>query len=710
MTRILSFVVAALAVAGVFLLPGAPRSELAILEMYRAVAGDQVAAQADETGAPLVDERIALAELLFSTPAYQETGEGEAKFLLGGARLVDPAGDAEDLEVHGELRDAILRGIRQAAAQRDIRLELVGAKGPAVYGLNFLVELRDGEIGVTWHLREETGETRLLPFTPAAPTSLFPPLVAILLAVLLRRPMISLFAGVLAGAYLLRMGAGENLFRSLAGGLKDVVAIFFWNEFADGDRVKVIGFVVAMLAMVGVVTRNGGIRGLMHWIARLARGARSTQVATWLMGLLIFFDDYANTILVGSTMRPLTDRFRIAREKLAYIVDSTAAPVAGISIFSTWIAFEVSTFSAQLPLAEMSPEDGYKVFFATLPYRFYSLLTLALVGLVVLTGRDFGPMLRAEQRARRSGELVRKGGQPMTSAVATAMQPVSGIRTRAWRALLPLLVFLVVTVGTMLHAGGTFEEGAPSIWTMEGLNSVLSGDKYLALCYGSLCGLAVAVIASLTGGMSPVQIGDAAWRTLRSMGIALAILYLAWMIGSVCGALGTADYLMVQLGDVSFPLALPVILFLLSGAIAFATGSSWSTMSILLPLVVGLSFTLGERVEIGFGYTLMILSIGAVLEGSIFGDHCSPISDTTVLSSVASASDHIDHVRTQAPYAALAMIGAVVVGYLPAAVFGLHPALSLLAGVVVLYFALRILGERADDTPPDVEESTSVPH
>ncbi len=448
-----------------------------------------------------------------------------------------------------------------------------------------------------------------------------------------------------------------------------------------------------------MLTRNGGIRGLMHWIAKLARSARSTQVATWLMGLLIFFDDYANTILVGSTMRPLTDRFRISREKLAYIVDSTAAPVAGISIFSTWIAFEVSTFSAQLPLAEMSPDDGYKVFFATLPYRFYSLLTLALVGLVVFTRRDFGPMLRAEQRARRSGELVRRGGRPMTSAVATAMQPLAGIPPRAWRALLPLLVFLVVTVGTMLHAGGAFEEGAPSIWTMAGLNAVLSGDKYLALCYGSLSGLAVAVIASLTGGMSTVQIGDAAWRTLRSMGIALAILYLAWMIGSVCGALGTADYLMVQLGDVSFPLALPVILFLLSGAIAFATGSSWSTMSILLPLVVGLSFALGERVEIG-GYALMILSIGAVLEGSIFGDHCSPISDTTVLSSVASASDHIDHVRTQAPYAALAMIAAVVAGYLPAAVFGLHPALSLLAGIAVLYFALRILGERADDTPP----------
>jgi Na+/H+ antiporter NhaC len=169
------------------------------------------------------------------------------------------------------------------------------------------------------------------------------------------------------------------------------------------------------------------------------------------------------------------------------------------------------------------------------------------------------------------------------------------------------------------------------------------------------------------------------------------------MIGAVCGALGTAQYLMVMLGDVQFPLALPVILFALSGAIAFSTGSSWSTMSILLPLVVGLAFMLGERTDIG-GHALMVLSIGAVLEGSIFGDHCSPISDTTVLSSVASASDHFDHVRTQAPYALLAMIVAISVGYLPAAAFGLNPFISLAAGFAVLAIALRVLGEKASDS------------
>jgi Na+/H+ antiporter NhaC len=678
MTRILSFAIALLAVAGVFLLPDAPTSRLAVLEVYEWVAGGAVGSD---------------------HPAWKETGPEEVKLLLGGARLVDrTANPTDSLAIHGELRDAIVRGVRQAAGSEGIDLELIGAEAPAVHGLNFLVELDEERISITRHMSgyEETSE---IPFAPASPLSLLPPLVAICLAVLLRRPVISLFAGVLAGAYLLRAGFGEGLAASLGGGLKDVVSVFFWEQLSDGDRLQTVGFVVAMLAMVGVITRNGGIRGLMNWIARLARTARSTQIATFLMGLVVFFDDYANTILVGSTMRPLTDRFRIAREKLAYIVDSTAAPVAGLSIFSTWIAFEVSTFSAQLPMAGLSPGEGYAVFIDTLPYRFYCILTLALVGLVTFTGRDFGPMLTAEKRARRTGALVRVGGKPMVSELATAMQPAPGISIRAWRALAPLIVFLGVTLYVMLETGGAFASDAPSWLTIEGMNGILAESRvYLALFCGSCSGLTVAVLASLLAGMT-WEIVSAAWKTLRSMGIALAILYLAWMIGAVCGELGTASYLTVSLDDVQFPLALPVILFLLSGAIAFATGSSWSTMSILLPLVVGLSFTLGERVEIG-GYALLILSIGAVLEGSIFGDHCSPISDTTVLSSVASASDHIDHVRTQGPYAALTMAVAMVVGYLPAAVFGLHPALSLLGGVAVLYFALRILGERADETEP----------
>lgn len=697
MTRVLTFVLAIAIVAGVLLLPEASRSKLGILAAYETLL---TADGPEVEGA----ETPKLHDVFFNTPAWKDQEEGLPRFLLGGVLFADSSEDSDGSMIsHGELRTALVRALRQVSGQRKdaddnpAPFELVGADNPAVYGLNVRVELTDDELIFGWNMREEPMQFHRQPFRPADPFTLLPPLVAIALAVMLRRPVLSLFVGVLAGSILLQQGSGDGVVVQAAKGFGEVFTTFFWNEAGNSDRMRVVGFVVAMLAMVGVITKNGGIRGVMNIVAKWARTARSTQMAAFFMGLAVFFDDYANTILVGSTMRPLTDKFRIAREKLAYIVDSTAAPVAGLSIFSTWIAFEVSTFSSQLPMAGMSPEDGYGVFIATLPYRFYCLLSLAFVFLVTFTGRDFGPMLTAERRARKTGRVVREGGTPMVSDVATAMAPAEGITIQAWRAILPLAVFVGVTCGMILYTGGAFKADAPSLFSFSGLSAILGGgNSYLALWYGSSLGLAVAVVASLAAGLR-FEILDAAYKTLTSMGVALGILYLAWMIGAVCGELNTAHYLTVLLDNLLFPLALPVILFVLSGAIAFSTGSSWSTMSILLPLVVGLSFSLGERTEGIDGYMLMVLSIGAVLEGSIFGDHCSPISDTTVLSSVASASDHIDHVRTQGPYAFFVMLVAIVVGYLPAAAFGLHPGLSLLAGVAILWLGLRILGERVDE-------------
>lgn len=703
MTRILGSLVALVAFIGVFFLPTPDRAELAALEGQSIL--DVEFEDPSEPGATLP-----LWELVTRSPNFELTSESEATLILSFARL-----EAAELDMlapaHAKFEDAVVRGLRQKVAKQfDRALVVASSPNPKEVGARFILGVGDGKLGVVFGTTPTESARAEVEWLPARKHSLLPPLVAILLAVLLRRPVISLFAGVFAGAVLLRWGLGDGVLMSGVSGLRDVFSVYLLDEVFDKNdngRMQVAGFVVAMLAMVGVITKNGGIRGLMNIVARWAYNARSTQIATWFMGLAVFFDDYANTILVGSTMRPLTDRYRIAREKLAYIVDSTAAPVAGLSIFSTWIAFEVSTFSAQLPAAGMSPDEGYQVFIATLPYRFYCLLTLALVALVTFTGRDFGPMLGAEKRARATGQLVRKGGTPMVSDVVTAMAPAEGITIRAWRALLPLAVFIFVTCYTILDTGNAFAEGAPSLLTIDGLSTVLGdGDSYAALWRGSSLGFLVAVIAGLTAGLR-MEILDAAWKTLSSMGIALAILYLAWMIGAVCGSLGTAKYLTVMLGDFEFPLLLPVILFLLSGAIAFATGSSWSTMSILLPLVVGLSFSLGERIELG-GYALMVLSIGAVLEGSIFGDHCSPISDTTVLSSVASACDHIDHVKTQAPYALFTMIVALVVGYMPAAAFGLHWSMSLAGGVAVLWIGLRVLGKRAQDEV-DLQSAEGAP-
>lgn len=571
------------------------------------------------------------------------------------------------------------------------------------------------------------------PFTFRAPTAwtLLPPLLAILVAVLFRRTVLALFAGVLVGAILVR-ARDHGVVESLTLGALDVGHVYLWERLSDPDNTRTIVFVVLMLSMVGLLVRSGGLAGVMQGIARRAQSARGSQIAAWFLGLFVFFDDYSNTVLVGSTMRPLCDKFRVAREKLAYIVDSTAAPVAGLSLFSTWIAFEVSTFAPQLPTIGRPAESGFAVFLETLPYRFYCIFTLLFVGLVVLSGRDFGPMRRAEARASR-GELLAPGAKPMQSARGTFLVAAPGVVPLARRALVPLLAFMAVTIGAILVRGGALAHlagaGDPAriaeladlpltaqlhavaahigalspgaLFDLEVVSGILlAGSGTIPLLLGSAVGFALAALACARAGVAH-DIPRAAWSVLSSMTTAFAILYLAWMIGSVCRALETAPYLTAWIGGDLPPLAFPALLFLLASAIAFATGSSWSTMMILLPLVVGLAFELGETTALG-GYGLVLMSIGAVLEGSIFGDHCSPLSDTTVLSSISSASDHIDHVRTQAPYAALTMAVAIGAGYLPCAYLGWSPLVSIALGFVVLVLALGVLGrpKPAASAPP----------
>ena len=693
MTRVVSGLFLVLLLAGVFVLGEPSRSRLATLSVPEILAEGKASGPAGEV--------VLLRTLLLASAAFQETGPGEGRFSLGEVHALVDGESLDDAGTDTALRQALARGLRDAAGKEGITLDVLGEQAAVpTGGMDLSLQADDAVLHLSWSVGDEPPVGHAFPWKAPSKRSLLPPLVAIGLALLLRKPVPALFLGVLTAAFLLRFEAGEGLLASTGGGFVDLFRTYLGDQLADSERQYIVVFVVAMLAMVGIVTRNGGLRGIMGIVARLAGGVRKTQIAAYLMGLAVFFDDYANTILVGSTMRPLTDKLRIAREKLAYIVDSTAAPVAGISIFSTWIAFEVSTFSAQLPLAGLAPSDGYAVFLDTLPYRFYCIFSLVLVAVVVTSGRDLGPMLTAERRARTTGALVRPGGEPMVSDIATTMQPAPGVAILAHRALIPLGAFIVVTLFEIARRGGAFGMPSERLFSLEGITTVLfdgSGSKPLAI--GSSAGLGLAVLFSLAAGLRG-EIWDAAWKTLRAMGVALVILYLAWMLGAACGEIGTARFLAAALGDMAAPLTLPAVLFVLSGAVAFATGSSWGTMSILLPLVVGLSFSLGQGIEIGgepAGYFLMVLSIGAVLEGSIFGDHCSPISDTTVLSSVAAASDHIDHVRTQAPYALLAMGVAMVAGYLPCAFFGLSPWIALLGGSAILILILRVFGRHADE-------------
>jgi Na+/H+ antiporter NhaC len=598
--------------------------------------------------------------------------------------------------------------------------------------------------------------------------SLLPPLLAIAIALALRRTLLALFVGIYAGAVLGVLERGSGFAAALALGLWDVFAVYFRAELLDTFRAEIIGFIVALIAMIGVITRAGGVQGLVERCMVLVRSVRSALFLTWGMGLLIFFDDYANCMLVGSTMRPLTDRLRISREKLAYIVDSTAAPIAGISLLSTWIAFEVSVFSAQLPGVGIG-ESGYAFFLRALPFRYYCILTLVFVAATIASGRDFGPMARAERRARREGLLVAAGSRPAVSNRLSTMQPAPQMR-RDWRiAAAPIALTLVMTFARIIADGGgiaLFRRDPSALLTLEGLGGVVLGGAGAApIFFGASSGLLLAVYLAgssalrtavalgvlaacgfevvgnpLVAALGPVvgkslahflgfafvfaatagpigyavsrwraterphlgiaEIRNAGFGGASALGFAVVLLFEAWMIGAVCRDLATADYLVALLSGWLPPVLLPLLLFAVASAVSFATGSSWSTMSILLPNVVALAASLGEQTQLGV-IGMVAISIGAVLDGAIFGDHCSPISDTTVLSSVASGSDHLDHVRTQAPYALVTAALAVTCGYLPSVLFAWWSfPLALGCGLVLVAALLAGLGRRLPDASP----------
>jgi Na+/H+ antiporter NhaC len=511
--------------------------------------------------------------------------------------------------------------------------------------------------------------------------SLLPAFLAIVAAIVTGKVVLSLLAGCLAGAF---------LFAGIGGGIPHFVADTVWLDTfcsSAGFNSVIMGFVVFLFMAVGVMTAAGGIQGMVALLRRFARGPLSAQLCSYAAGLLIFFDDYSSCILCGTTMRPLTDHNRVSREKLSYIVDSTAAPIAGISIFSTWVAYEISMFKDQLPevtrkVADASgalvdvpyaSNEGFSVFLQTLPFRFYCIFTLVMVALTIVLRREFGPMLRAERRAFHEHKPIADGAQPMLSRGFHTLEAAPDIPCRARNALVPVAVLVVLTLALIVWLGYRNSKPAELAGPFgNDLRAILNNsESQWALLWASLAAFVVAVAMVLGQRLlTAAQIASSALRAAHSLLFAIVILILAWSIGFVCEDLGTAHFLTAAFHGGFAPWVLPAILFVLASLVSFSTGTSFGTMAILLPNVVVLAHTMGETDPSLGGPVLMVLTIGAVLEGSIFGDHCSPISDTTVLSSVATASDHLHHVQTQAPYALLVMVTALVCGYLPVALLG----------------------------------------
>ena len=551
--------------------------------------------------------------------------------------------------------------------------------------------------------------------------SVIPPLLAVTLAILTARFFLSLSVAVGASIvlswvkhYLVAGAPAASLIPNFFG-----EALWFAGKvILDLENIWMAIFVFLILSMISVVVSSGGMGGIVVWLSRFATGARSTQVVTALIGVFVFIGDYTSAMLTGPSMRPMTDRFRVCREKLAYIVDSTSAPITGLAFVSTWIGVEVGLFSDVSDSLQLG-RDGYSMFFDALGFRFYCILTVIFVIINALSGRDYGAMRKASIRARETGAVSAPNAKILgdaaafTSAPNVVMQPLSAI--------LPLVtLFTILLSGLWLTAVWVRGEGSgfifsPAAWqavlakiNAEGreLGFILSLSAWrnvlttlktvqiLRMLACAACGsLFVAILCAR--GLSKLQLPDirtAVLAGLKGSLVPLGILLLVWGLKTGCKRLETGQFLALILEGKVPALVFPMLVFATGAACSFATGSSWSTMAILIPTAIPVAYAMDGDT---YGLTTLIC-LGATLDGAIFGDHCSPISDTTVFSAIASSCDALHHVRTQLPYAITVAFIALVCGYFLAAL-GLFSPLCILVGtgvIALLFFGIcRLRGE-----------------
>ena len=496
--------------------------------------------------------------------------------------------------------------------------------------------------------------------------ALLPPVIAIILALLTKEVYSSLFIGILSGAVL--FGITDAGF-----GIRRVIDAVTTNglvaSLANSYNVGILIFLVVLGIIVVLMNRAGGSRAYGEWAAKKISGRKSAGLATFLLGVLIFVDDYFNCLTVGSVMRPVTDKHKISRAKLAYLIDATAAPVCIIAPISSWAAAISGTVEGV---------NGIDLFIRTIPFNLYALLTLAMVIFLCVTGLDFGPMKRFEDNAK-SGDLFTTG----ESEYKDTSENVVSTRGKVIDLILPVVVLIVCCVMGMLYTGGIFDG--------TGIVDAFAGcDAAAGLSSGSLVALIIVVVymmcrrvLSFNDCMSAIPEG------FKAMVPAILILTFAWTLKNITGMLGADVYVAKLVDSVkALQLLLPAILFLVAVGLSFATGTSWGTFGILIPIVTGVFNPTAENMS-----TLFIICISACLAGAVCGDHCSPISDTTIMSSTGARCKHVDHVSTQIPYAflvaAVCLVGYLVAGFVQNVFLILFGSLALLIAVLTLIYVIQ---------------------
>ena len=473
---------------------------------------------------------------------------------------------------------------------------------------------------------EAEGATESNPFTNSF-WALVPPIVAIGLALITKEVYSSLFIGILVGACFYAKFNFEGIMNHL------FIDGLVGTALSDSYNVGILVFLVILGVMVALMNKSGGAAAFGKWSAQKIKGRTGAQLATICLGVLIFIDDYFNCLTVGSVMRPVTDKHNISRAKLAYLIDATAAPVCIIAPISSWAA-AVSGF--------VKDYDGLALFIAAIPYNFYAILTITMMVALAIMKFDFGPMKVHEKNAIEKGDLYTTPDRPY----ANAKEEVLEGKGKVLDLVLPIIVLIISCIIGMIYSGGFFDAEGEAYHNF--VTAFSGSDASVGLVFGSAIGLVFSLIFLLCRRVINFKDAmDCVPEGFKAMVPAILILTFAWTLKAMTDSLGAKEYVaeLVKQSAGSFMSFLPAIVFLIAVGLSFATGTSWGTFGILIPIVV--------EVFGGNGGEIMIIAISACMAGAVCGDHCSPISDTTIMASAGSQSNHINHVSTQLPYAML---------------------------------------------------------
>ncbi|PAB57979.1 Na+/H+ antiporter NhaC family protein [Anaeromicrobium sediminis] len=489
--------------------------------------------------------------------------------------------------------------------------------------------------------------------------SLIPPLLAIIVSILTKNVIVSLFLGSFVGILIMSNGMVITATQTIIGD-------YFFKQLTDSYNAGVLVLLVFIGGFVALMEKSGGSAAFAEKAAKFINTRVKTQLAAWIGGIIVFFSDLGTPLIVGPIFEPIFDKGKVSREKLAWIIDSTASPVAVLVPFIGWGVYVMGLIQKEFESLNIMESD-WSAFVHAIPFQFYPILTILMVPLVAFTGLEFGAMAKAEKRVREIGELFWYNSKPMRKS--ENMKEIQNIKSSAMLVWLPILVLLVTLFGLLIPHGFPFKKVSGSVFRV-------------ALSTGYLfAGILLIIMMKYYKVKKLQEAFEVYIYGMQKMMYVAITLVLAWSLGNVIKNMGTANYI-IEIMDGTVPsYFVPILIFIVGGCMSFATGSSWGTFAVMIPLAIPMSHHLGAP---------LYACIGAVLSGGLFGDHCSPISDTTILASTGAGCDHIDHVKTQLPYAIVNAVAALI-AYIMAGITG--SASTLMIAIVIMIISVVVISK-----------------